>query len=180
MANLREALAGTAFASLEWSPDWERAVDRVAASGRATRLGLALWKARYLLEISSYREARTRLIERYARRFRRMPSQTRERVIEQCLREYIAPFCMTCKGAKEIVIEQKRIICYECSGSGVRRYTDSDRANAMGISFAEAVRLGKQCRIVLDDIATHDQEVGAVLTEQLERLTTRFADLSSS
>lgn len=169
MANLREALAGTAYASLEWSPDWERAIDRVAASGRVTRLGLDLWKARYMLEVSSYHAARKALLEKCANKWQRLNYDVTRRIVDQCLMEFIAPFCLTCRGAKEIIIEKRRIVCYDCAGVGVRRFTDSDRASAMNLSFDQTQKLGGKFRWLLDAIMTWDGEVNAILAVELER-----------
>ena len=47
--------------------------------------------------------------------------------------ELIHPYCTTCGGAREIMGEKIKVICPTCSGIGVRRYTDSERAKMVGI-----------------------------------------------
>lgn len=168
-ANLREAVAATAYASLKWTPEWERAIDRVAASGKVDALGLRLWKAKYMLESQAYLDARVRMQGRYLKRWPKCPPWMKLKIIEQCLAEYIAPQCVACRGAKEMIVGEKRVICEKCEGSGARRYSDGDRARAMRVSHAEAVRHMSIFDCITDEISFMDSEVNKNLVIELER-----------
>lgn len=169
MANLREAVAATALASLEWTPDWERAVDRVAASGRVDPLGLAIWKARYMIEASGYREARIGLTAQYRTRYRRDPLDLALKFVDQALHEYIFQFCRNCRGVREVVIEQRRIFCPVCAGSGLKRYSDADRARSMSLSFAITKRSAHKLAWILNKMADLDREVNTGIARELGR-----------
>lgn len=169
MANLREAMASTALASLEWNPDWERAVDRVAASGRVEPLGLAIWKARYMIEASGYRRAREGLTAIYRSRYRRDPLDFALKLVDHSLHEYIFQFCRNCRGVREVMLEQRRVFCPTCAGSGLKRYSDGDRARALGISYAQVKHAAHKFSWMLNKIADLDREVNVGIARELER-----------
>lgn len=140
MSNLREALAGTALASLEWAEERERAVDRVAASGRASPLGLNIWKARYMLESKAYREAHSALVALFLGRYGSESPLVAEKCVEEALSEFMGPACTACNGARELVTDSLRVECEACGGSGLRIYSDFERARRMQMSL-ERVRV---------------------------------------
>jgi hypothetical protein len=173
LADLREALSVTSFASLAWSEERERAVDRVAASGRASPLGLLLWKARYMLESSAYQSSKDGLRALYVSRYPREEPRLVASVIEQCLHEYLSPFCSTCNGAREMMVQELKMICAACNGSGVRKFSDEERARAMKVSYGLVKRLGHKFNWLLGEMQGLDRDVNKVLAEQLERVLTR-------
>ena len=154
---------------MEWDENREKAIDRVAASGKCSPLGLAFWKARYQLEAKAYQDARKGLIALYKERYRREEHPIVIKVIEQCLHEYLSPFCDSCKGAREMVLDDLRVTCPACDGAGVKRYSDEDRARAMQLSYGMTKRLAHKIRWVLGEIHSMDREVNSVMAEQLER-----------
>lgn len=163
-------MAATGYASLQWNPDWERAVDRVAAGGKVDVLGLSLWKARYMLEVGAYHDARQRMMERYPKRWPKMPYRLMAGVIDQCLHEYLAPFCRVCLGAKEMIIDKKRVLCSKCEGSGLRRYSDSDRARGMKCSLVEiAKKAAPKFECIMGELTWMDAEVNRQMVAELER-----------
>lgn len=168
MSDLREALAMTSLASLEWA-DHEKAIDRVAASGKASPLGVNLWKARYMLEVKAYQSTREGLIALYRERFRREEPRVIASVIDQCLHEFLSPFCVSCSGARELMAGDLKVVCETCDGTGVRRYGNEDRARAMKISFGLVKRLEHKFRWLLGEMQGLDRDVNKVLAEQLER-----------
>jgi hypothetical protein len=169
LSNLREAYAATALANLGWDENHEKAIDRVAASGKCSPLGLAFWKARYMLESSAYQEARKGLIILYKERYVNEDHPIAVKVVEQCLHEYLSPFCQACKGARELVVNELKITCPACSGAGVKRYADEDRARAMQLSYGLTKRLAHKFRWVLQEINSMDREVNSMMMQQLER-----------
>jgi hypothetical protein len=169
LSDLREALAITALASLEWSEVRERAIDRVAASGKASPLGVSLWKARYMLESRAYHDAIKGLIQRYLDRYKREDGNMARIIVEQAISEYLAPFCVDCHGAREMVIQDLKVTCQTCHGSGVRRYTDYDRARLMKLSLERVRNLSRKMQWLTDEMGTMDRAVNLVLNAELER-----------
>jgi hypothetical protein len=164
--NLREAATTIQYASLEWS-EHERAVDRVAACGKADALGVAIWKAKYGLESACYHAAVKGLTKAYLARYKREGQPLAEMLCEQVLSEFIAQFCVACQGRRELVIDDRMQACTACAGSGVRRYTDEQRARMMRISHARVLVMAHKIRWVHDLISRLDGEVNVILTKEL-------------
>lgn len=168
MSNLREALAATALANLGWS-EGERAIDRVAASGKCPRLGVDLWKARYMLEAQAYADAREGFRALYKERYIREHQNVTDRLVDQCLHEFLSPFCSTCGGAKEMMVGELKVTCSTCDGVGVKNYTDEERAGCMGLSYGLTKRLSHKFRWVLGVMQALDTEVNRLLNIELGR-----------
>jgi hypothetical protein len=166
MANLREPYAATALASLEWSETQEKAVDRVAASGRCANIGVALWKAKYMLEATSLCSAHTMLCYVYRTRYPSDPAQWASACAKQALLEYIATQCRVCHGVGELVRDDLRVVCGECSGTALHRYSDDERAALMG---REVRARDEKLRWLLGVISAEDGQVNARLNIELER-----------
>ena len=168
IANLREAYSSTALAPLDWGVG-ERPIDRVAASGRCDATGLAVWKARYQHESSAYNDAIAGLLKDYRERFRGDSADIAKRVVTQALDEFLFPFCSMCSGAKEVIVDKLRVICPKCGGSGVKRYSDSDRARQMRLSWGLTKKLAHKLRWAHERLSDLDRSVNAEMAFQLER-----------
>lgn len=168
MSDLREAYSHVSFASLEWSENTERAVDRVAAAALANPVGLLLWKAKYLLEPDAYKSAQIALGEIYQKRYRDAPT-VRAALVGQALREFLAPSCRTCRGVGEHMLEDRRVVCDTCGGSKIHRYTDAERAGTMQLSYALTKHAAHKLQWLLGIMGDEDRKVNAVMCEQLER-----------
>lgn len=169
MSNLRESLAATTHASLEWSEERERAVDRVAASGRVPGLGLLIWKARYMLESRAYQDATKGLLKRYLSRYRNESEEIALKCVEQALSEFLGSYCQACTGSREITVGALRVPCSDCGGSGVKRYRDTERAGRMKLSLAQVRLLGHKIEWLQNEIGTLDRQVNEVMAHELER-----------
>lgn len=169
MANLREAFASTNFASLEWDENKELAIDRVTASGLCDELGVLLWKAKYMNESVAYKSARTILINIHTERFINEVRLVAESVVEQCLHEYVSDRCRDCNGAKELMVGERRVICETCNGSGIRRYTDFERARTMKLALGKVQRIIRQFGYIQQLIGTKDRSVNVAMAALLER-----------
>ena len=167
--NLREGYAATHHASLKWSADHEKAVDKVAASGLCDELGVLLWKVKYMSESWAYKKAREELIKRHQERFFGEVDTLRSSVVDQCLHEFLSDKCKWCKGAKEMIVGERRVVCDACQGYGIRKYTDSDRAKYMKQSLGRIKSLQRQFNFLHDLIGTLDRKVNSMMCEQLER-----------
>lgn len=169
MANLREALAVTVLASLEWSPEVEKAVDRVAASGKVSPLGLAIWKSRYCLESSSYDKAVKLLTQWYMELYSGEQKWLAEKIAEQALYEFIFQFCQTCSGIGEMVVEDLKVSCPECKGSRLKRYGDKERCLRMKISWAMTKAIARKMQRTMGRVFDEDRLVNHAMTVELGR-----------
>lgn len=168
MSNMREALASTHHASLVWS-ERERAIDKVAASGRCDELGVLLWKAKYMSESVAYRKARTILINKVSERFIYEARLVVDNLVDQCLHEFISDMCNWCKGAKEIMAGEKKVVCDACQGHGVRKFTDNERARAMKLALGKVQKMQRHFRFLHELMGSLDRQVNEQMNEQLER-----------
>lgn len=167
--DLRESYAATHHANLAWDDNYERAIDKVAASARASALGVALWRARYQNEARAYRTAQRALCAAYAGRYQSDCQTIRERVANQVMREYIAEFCGTCLGVGEIVRKKLRVVCHTCNGVRVKWYGDRERASMMDLSLARVLNLTPKIQIMAALVEKHDRLTNAILVYELER-----------
>jgi hypothetical protein len=170
VTNVREPFASTAFAGLSWSPLEEKAVDRVAASGKVDPLGLWLWKAKYQLESNAYKHAQAALAEIYAKRYTDAPPIAAA-IVAQALREFLAPSCRDCRGVGEMLVNDLRVVCETCGGSKIHKYNDFERARTMQISYAMTKRSGFKITWLLGVMGQHDRTANAVMCRELERHT---------
>lgn len=117
--------------SLAWA-DHQRAVDVIAASGMADRLGGVLTRLRDNNDPSSYRGA----VE--ALKAKLPPHQINDRVCRQALLEWLIDKCQDC-GGRTTTKAARAVVgtCPTCDGTGARRWWDVDRAHALGLSLRD-------------------------------------------
>lgn len=169
MSNLREALAATTFANLQWSEIAERPIDRVAASGLCDGLGVLLWKAKYCLESAAYKEADRQIKVRVKDKYPNEAGLICDKLTEQCLREYLSDKCKACHGAKEMIVGSRRITCEVCSGFGIRRWTDFERARGTGLAIGRVKTLERKFSWTVNLLLTLDSEVNRQIEFYLGR-----------
>lgn len=167
--NLRESFAATHHASLEWSPISERAIDKVAASGLCDPLGVLLWKARYMLESWAYKQAEQELKLRIRVKFPREVGLNLDKVIEQSLKEFMSDKCLSCNGRASVTINNLKITCEACSGSGIRRYTDFERARYTKLALGRIRTLQRHFNWTTDLMMTLEGTVNAEMYKILGR-----------
>jgi hypothetical protein len=57
------------------------------------------------------------------------------KVCHQVIHEEAFSFCKTCHGTKEMLEAELKITCHVCEGTGLHRYSDIQRAHAIGLSI---------------------------------------------
>jgi hypothetical protein len=169
MANLRESYAATGYASLEWSELGEKAIDRVAASGKCSKLGVSLWKAKFLLESAAYQKAQRELLLVYKTRYFHDDQIIGEALVSQALVEYIAPQCRVCNGEGERIVNDLKVVCEACSGSKMHRYSDKERALRMQMSYGRTKASAHKLRWLLNFMQDEDRTVNLQMNVELER-----------
>jgi hypothetical protein len=157
---MREAISKTLSSSLEWDDsDHERAVDKLTAFSYSDRLGTLLWRVKYFNDASAYKPAVFLLAKNLPTLNRGMAIK----IAEQALKEWVLSFCTHCLGAKEIRSGDHVITCPCCGGSGVRKYTDRERAAFIGASMS------KQVDTILHIIGGVDIQVAVKTRMKLEK-----------
>jgi len=173
MANLRESLASTHHASLVWSPERERAIDKVAASGRCDELGVLLWKTKYMFESAAREKAEKIILEMMFKRFNFHTALLLVKAMEQAFREWLEDQCEVCGGRGHVMAGEVRIVCESCDGSRARHYTDTKRAQLMQLPMGHVEKLCSKrgpMTWTLDLMRTRDRKVNLEMNMQLERL----------
>ena len=168
MSNLREAYAATALAGLGWDENKEKAIDRVAAAGKADKLGIWLWRSKYMLESVAYSHARKAVLDAYSKRYRDNLTVSTA-MVEQALREDLAPACRNCRGVGEMMINERIVICETCAGSKIHNYGDQERAMTMKLSYGLVKTAHHKLRWLLELLGTADAKVNYVMCIELER-----------
>jgi len=169
IANFRESYAVAARQSLAWDDNHERAIDRIAAAGRCPRIGCELWRARYALDAMSYHSARKGLIKVYRERYTSEFESIIEKVVDQALHEHLSPACETCLGSGEVVCGELKVVCPECMGHRVRRYSDSERSRMMQVSYQRSKSLAHKLAWLLNKMGTWEAQVNVIMNNELER-----------
>ncbi len=167
--SLRESFAATHHASLEWNPDQERAIDKVAAAGLCDPLGVLLWKAKYMLESPAYKQAETELKVRIRVKFPKEAWLNLDKVVEQSLKEFLSDKCKSCLGRGSVTLDNLKITCEDCLGSGIRRYTDFERARHTQLALGRVKTLQRHFNWATNLIFTLDEQVNKQMDFYLGR-----------
>lgn len=172
---MREAV-GRALNSSDLSQqEYETAVDRVGALARATDLGRALFHWGYAGDETASRSAFKHLIRKAQRRTRVYKHHKEypllERVVKLVLYEWKYQGCIACGGAGEFVDEDKKlkIVCQNCRGSGKKRYSDSERIEALQVDVFTYKRWEANIALIWQVVTGADIAAAVVCRAQLER-----------
>lgn len=129
---MRESLASAVGSSnLEVDPDYERHADRLAAMAFGPRLGSILLRYRDGNQKKWRGEVVAMLAHKVIRKHR-LNAQLSIKIASCALDEWDSPQCKSCRGAREIMGPELKIVCPDCGGSGIRRYSDDERRKVIG------------------------------------------------
>jgi hypothetical protein len=166
--SLREVMGGAFDADDLSTKIWESDVDRIAAMGFTSRLGSLLWRLKYANDHRAYKPAVLVLAKKAKSGF-----PIGMRLCELALREWCMPQCEVCRGAKEIMVEDLRIVCKGCDGIGVRRYTSREREAAAGLPVGSWRGWAKKYGFIWETMTDAERRVNVCLNIQLDRLAVR-------
>lgn len=130
----REALIKSTDAhNLEWG-DYEKPVDRVVAIAHAAKgneVGALMLRVE-ALDAASLRKA-VLLVSRALAHSHRINRSHGEKIAFAVIREHLHPGCLQCGGKGDLYREAETVVpCHVCGGSGLRRYTDTERIALVG------------------------------------------------
>ena len=153
--HLATSLSGS---DLSWSEGKTKPVEYVAAMSAATRLGSDIFRAADH-DAHAMRRAVLQLMSLAAKKLGRnklsITSAQAQTLAAAAILELIHPYCTTCGGAREIMGEKIKVICPTCSGIGVRRYTDSERAKIVGVKPEDWHKHERRYRVFIEIASQH-------------------------
>ena len=157
------ALAVSA-ATLEWSDHTVRPIDYVAALAGASALAADILRAKHD-DGSALRRAVLLLAHKARKtglkhRLFLSPSQS-VAFAAGALTEILNPKCRRCKGASDVVAGNLKITCPTCSGAGVHRYGDVERAKNCGVDAERWPQWQRRFEMVLALARSADNAVAA-------------------
>lgn len=160
MGNFREIIGRDLASSLEADYS-EVPIDRIGAFSKASRLGTLLWRLKFSHDAAAYKPA-VLLLAKYEQ----LGTPIGTRLVELAIKEWLLPQCQFCNGAKEMIIGLKRVICPQCEGYGMRRYTDRERNAFLGSPFKGWRRKYNR---MWSNLGGNEKIVNPVMDAQLER-----------
>lgn len=127
-----QVLSALLSKDLAWQADFERPIDRLTALGLSDPLGSALWRFKYLHDRASYQRALHLLAHKVAQRTRVELSYARS-LAAAAIKEYAIDSCDKCGGRGHIFEGIHAGKCKPCDGTGLKCYSDAERAIAVGV-----------------------------------------------
>lgn len=153
--HLATSLSGS---DLSWTEGKTKPVEYVAAMSAATSLGSDIFRAADH-DAHAMRRAVLQLMSLAAKKLGRnklsITSAQAQTLAAAAILELINPYCTTCGGAREIMGEKIKVICPTCSGIGVRRYTDSERAKIVGVKPEDWHKHERRYRVFIEIASQH-------------------------
>ena len=128
-----------------------------------------LWKAAYGISSKALAGLIIALTNAYLARYKRESPELAAKICEQVASEYIAQFCISCGGTRERIEGDLKVPCSVCHGSGVGRYSDTERARMMKLSFTLVHAIKHKFNWAYNHLSENDQAVNVVMVRELER-----------
>lgn len=117
---------------LAWLDREEKSIDRITALGFSDALGAALFRLKFARDAYAGKKAILLLAHKTTRNFGFVHSYA-AKLAEACVKEFVLDHCMTCNGTGLVVTAGHSDKCPKCGGSGVKTYSDNERAMAAGL-----------------------------------------------
>lgn len=161
---IKETVMNSMYRGMECDANREEPpVIKIASLARASQLGRALWH----LAAGQHVSTAIPLLVREMRRNDKANYDLCVRIAKQALFEHLYPACRTCGGETQIMVDQRKVECPTCATSGVHRFSDDERATAIGESMTMAI--SKRLRQAIEIIAEHDMATRRIVSTELER-----------
>ena len=162
--NFRAQIGHDLSSTLESSTYFETSIDRIAAFSRSPRLGCHLWRLKFGFDSTVY-QGTINLLAKESR----IDTEKGRKLCELVLREWLNPLCEACFGAKELILENKRITCTQCHGLGLKRFTNRERAEFMQMPLEHWKAIARLYKRVLENLTKAERRVNAQMHFELER-----------
>lgn len=168
---IREAVGAALLSTHLETQAHESAIDRVGALAHAGKLARLLYHWRYAGQGRYAGPVLQEMLRKARRKLRigkfHVDHPILVRACKQAMREWYAPQCPDCQGAREIVSDSLRLICPRCAGSGLRRYSDPERLNALHLDRIGYQPWAPRMRELLLILTERDGAAGRIISHQL-------------
>lgn len=168
---IREAVGAALLSTHLETQAHESPIDRIGALAHAGKLGRLLYHWRYAGQGRLAGAVLQELLRKARRRLRigkyHVEHPLLIRACKQAMREWYAPQCGSCQGAREIVSNSLRLVCPVCAGSGMRRYSDAERLDALKLDPAGYRTWEPRMRELLLILTERDGASAGVIRYQL-------------
>lgn len=118
--------------NLAWNEREEKAIDRLTAMGMSDQLGAALFRFKFASDAAAGKRA-LHLLAHKAKCNLGMDLGYATKLSVACLKEFVLDNCVPCNGSGLLLNGARYDKCPKCDGSGVKRYSDTERALAAGL-----------------------------------------------
>lgn len=130
---MKSIISAVQSKNLKWESDFVRSIDHLTALGMCDALGSAALRFKFCNQADAFPRASALLTKRASTRLGKMASYVNP-LATAALLEWSFDACIVCKGAGSITLQSgMSCTCSKCSGSGLRRYADFERAQAAGV-----------------------------------------------
>lgn len=163
MQLIEKIALATSAKNLSWSDHKQTSIELVAALAATSSLASDMLRAAQS-DSQAMRRAIRALAEKSIKaghRKRINLSHELALTLSVCaMIEHLQPNCRKCKGAKVLMLDKLKIICHECGGVGVHRYTDSERSLLCNVSDWRKVE--KKYNLIQTTLRTFNDASSAV------------------
>lgn len=120
--------------NLRWSELELGAIDRITALGLSDPLGSTLWRFKYLNDRAAYKRSLYLLVSKARDRLKTKDLDYVIKMATGVLKEWAFDACDSCHGVGTVpALHGLTDKCGACHGTGIKRYTDFERATNCGI-----------------------------------------------
>ena len=159
MATAERFLTSVGDDNLAWKDNATMPIEHVAALSSASELGSDLLRAR-ALDKQAHRRAILLLSHKAqmsGKRKRLNLSKAQAQIFATAaIHEATQPQCQACRGAKVMISGKLKVVCHQCGGVGLHRYSDKDRAQLCGLPGEEWPKWEKAYQLVMSILRSND------------------------
>jgi hypothetical protein len=154
--------------NLAWNEREVKSIDRITALGLSDQLGAALFRFKYAADAFAGKKA-LHLLAHRAKCKLGVELSYATKLATACLQEFVIDACEKCNGTGLVMNGGHHDQCPKCKGSGVKCYTDTERAMTAGLPVESWPKHAKKFDQVMTcmmlSVAASGAKVGALLRD---------------
>jgi len=156
--SLRDRIAGDLEGDLADKPE-QSAIDRLLALSLSERTGTLAWRVLWVLDGTCLDP----LISALAGE-----AEVSRDLAEMAVHEAMSQDCLTCRGRATLMLEDRKIDCKTCDGTGKRRYSDRARAAYLRMSLKGYRQQAGRFKKVSALLSVYEMAVAPEMRERLK------------
>lgn len=153
--------------NLAWNEREVKAIDRLTAIGMSDQLGAALFRFKFASDAAAGKRA-LHLLAHKAKCNLGVELSYATKLATACLKEFVLDNCVPCNGSGLLLNGARYDKCPKCDGSGVKRYSDTERALAAGLPVESWAKHQKKFDQVMTCMMASVAATGAKTRELLK------------